>query len=103
MLTDHLGNPLINCSTGQVTKNRSKKKKNSMMLIYPMMKKIKAILIKRRIKYLAIHLKTDINPKIVTAIRFLNYSRIKFRVTYIALLKPTPHHFGRKPRKPRRV
>lgn len=103
MLTDRFGNPLISCSTGQVSKTRSKKKKNSMMLIYPMMKKIKAVLIKRRIKYLAIHIRTDLSPKIVTAIRFLNYSRIKFKVTYIALLKPIPHHFGRKQRKPRRV
>jgi ribosomal protein S11 len=103
MLTDNLGNPLISCSTGQVSNSRSKKKKNSMMLIYPMMKRIKSVLIKRRIKYLAIHIRTDLNAKVYTAIKFLKYSRMKFKVTYIALLKPIPHHLGRRKKKPRRI
>jgi len=103
MLTDNKGNPLLSCSTGQVSYSRSKKKKNSMMLIYPMMQKVKFQLMKHGVKHLVIHLKTDINSKIVTAIKFLNYSRLKFKITYIALLKPTPHHFGRRKKKPRRI
>lgn len=103
MLTDNLGNPILSCSTGQVSYSRSKKMKNSMMLIYPMMKKIKSKLIKHRVKHIAIHIRTDISSKIVTAIKFLNYSKLKFNVTYIALLKPVAHHFGRRKRKPRRI
>ena len=103
MLTDNMGNPIISCSTGQVSYSRSKKRKNSMMLIYPMMQKIKSKLIKHGVKHIAIHIRTDINSKIVTAIKFLNYSKLKFNVTYIALLKPIAHHFGRRKKKPRRI
>jgi len=73
------------------------------MLVYPMMRRIKFILIKRRIKNLAIHIRTDISAKIIAALKFLKYSRLKYNISYIAVLKPTPHHFGRRQRKPRRV
>lgn len=103
MLTDSKGNPILSCSTGQVSYSRSKKRKNSMMLIYPMMQKIKSKLLKHGIKHIAIHIKTDINSKIISAIKFLNYSKLKFIVSYIALLKPIAHHFGRRKKKPRRI
>lgn len=103
MLTDNRGNPIISCSTGQVSYSRSKKRKNSMMLIYPMMQKIKSKLLKYGIKHIVIHIRTDINSKVITAIKFLNYSKIKFIVSYIALLKPIAHHFGRRKKKPRRI
>ena len=103
MLIDFQGNVLLSCSTGQVSHSRSKKKKNSMMLVYAMMQKVKHKLMKHRIKHLVIHIRTDISSKIISAIRFLNYSTLKFKVTYIALLKPVPHHFGRRKKKPRRI
>ena len=103
MLTDNKGNPLISCSTGQVAKSRSKKRKNSLTLINPMMRKVKLVLLKHRIKYLAIHIKTHISAKIIAAIKFLRKSKYKFNYIYIALVKPIPHHFGRRHRKPRRV
>ena len=103
MLTDHMGNPLISCCTGQVAKSRSKKRKNSLTLINPMMRKVKLVLLRHRIKHLAIHIKTDISAKIMSAIKFLHNSKYKFNISYIVLLKPIPHHFGRRKRKPRRV
>jgi len=103
MLTDKKGNPLISCSTGQVSGSRSKKRKNSLTLIHPMMRKVKLVLLKHRIKYLAIHIKTDISAKVISAIKFLKNSKYKFKFPYIALVKPMPHHFGRRKRKPRRV
>lgn len=103
MLTDKKGNPLISCSTGQVAKSRSKKRKNSLTLIHPMMRKVKLVLLKHRIRNLAIHIRTDISAKVITAIKFLRNSRYKFKFPYIALVRPIPHHFGRRKRKPRRV
>jgi len=103
MLTDNICNPILSCSTGQVSNSRSKKRKNSMMLIYPMMKRVKHALVRRRAKHLAIHIRTDINAKVITAIKFLKFSKLKYSITYIALLKPTPHHFGRRKKKPRRI
>jgi len=103
MLTDKKGNPLISCSTGQVANSRSKKKKNSLTLIHPMMRKIKLVLLKNRITNIAIHIKTDISAKVISAIKFLKNSKYKFKFPYIALVKPIPHHFGRRKRKPRRV
>lgn len=103
MLTDKKGNPLISCSTGQVAKSHSKKRKNSLTLIHPMMRKIKLVLLRNRITNLAIHIRTDISAKVISAIKFLKNSRYKFKFPYIALIRPIPHHFGRRKRKPRRV
>lgn len=103
MLTDKRGNPLISCSTGQVAKSRSKKRKNSLTLIHPMMRKVKLVLLRHGITNLAIHIRTDISAKVISAIKFLKNSRYKFRFPYISLVRPIPHHFGRRKRKPRRV
>jgi len=103
MLTDYMGNPLISCCTGQVAKSRSKKRKNSLTLIHPMMRRVKLALLRHRVKHLVIHIKTDISAKVMTAMKFLYNSKYKFEISYIALLKPIPHHFGRRKRKPRRV
>jgi len=103
MLTDYYGNPLISCSTGQVANSRSKKRKNSLTLIHPMMRKVKLVLLRNRVKHLVIHIKTDVSEKVMTAIKFLHNSRYKFNISYMAILKPIPHHFGRRQRKPRRV
>ena len=100
-LTDMSYNVIGSFTTGRLTSSNMKKRKISPLLIYPLMNKIVKLLEKHRIRHICLHFKSNINRYVYNSLNVLK--RRRYKIDYIAFLRPIPHHFGQRKKKPRRI
>lgn len=100
-LMTNKGKLILNYSTGQFVSSNMKKKKLSLVTILIMIRKVIKYLKKKNIKYICVHLRTQINNYIFNIFNVLNLNKIK--IIYLLFNKPIPHHFGQRKKKTRRL
>ena len=100
-MTDMSYNVIGSFTTGRITSSNMKKRKTSPLLIYPLMNKIIKLLEKHRLRHVCLHFKSNITRNVYNSLNVLK--RRRYKIDYIAFLRPIPHHFGQRKKKPRRI
>lgn len=100
-LTDLSYNVLFSCSAGSVSDTNNKKTKTSTVVTTPMFWKIMVFLKANRIRKLKYEIQNRGDKFFYNALHF--FKKKRFRIKSISYIKKSPHHFGQREKKQRRI